>query len=159
MEEFWLNLKVRRIVSVMHKEYKIEPKNSSVNGAPGTHYDWSKFDWDQKAEYDFGDSRYSTESEYIPKEKRGQLIGVQKAPKVFVDGNSDSFGEYLHVPYDWAEDATVYRVYFKSAVGKKFAGKTIKAVRAIKKDDGWYWQIEFEDTPTKKHHNKAKANG
>ena len=82
--------------------------------------DWNNFDWEQKTEYDFGDSRYSTESEFVPDELKGQLIGIKKAPPPFVDGNIESYHyQYLHVPYRWEEDATIYRIYPKWDVGDR----------------------------------------
>ena len=82
--------------------------------------DWTNFDWEQKTEYDFGDSRYSKESEFVPDEVKGQLIGVKKAPAVRVDGNvPESHYQYLHVPYRWEEDGTVFRIYPKWDVGDR----------------------------------------
>ena len=92
----------------------VVPHNSVVG--EGT-VDWSNFDWNSETSFDFGDSRYSTDSEYVPDELKGQLMGVQKAPAVFVD---DSFGlHYLHVPYRWSEDATIYRIYPRYEVGDR----------------------------------------
>jgi hypothetical protein len=97
----------------------ITPHNSTVNGDPGTRYDWSKFDWGQETEHDFGDLRYSTDSEFVPDELKGQLIGIQKAPKPYSDGKAKEYYEYLHVPYNWREDAKVFRVRPKLEVGDR----------------------------------------
>lgn len=76
--------------------------------------DWSKFDWDGKTEFDFGDSRYSTESEFVPAKLKGQLIGVKKAPLPLIDGDAKKYHyQYLHVPWNWGEDATIFRIYPK----------------------------------------------
>lgn len=85
--------------------------------------DWSNFDWEQKTEFDFGDSRYSTESEYVPDELKGQLIGIKKAPAVFVDGYADEYypyeHQYLHVPWNWKENGTIFRIYSRYEVGDR----------------------------------------
>jgi hypothetical protein len=129
-----------------HKDYKINEHNSTVNGDAGRNYDWSKFDWNQSEQYDFGDDRYSTESEFVPDNLKGQLIGVQKAPKVFVDGFLIAPNcQYLHVPYKWAEQATIYRVRPNDSMysGKIYRGHLILKQTAIKKKDGWYWRLYF----------------
>jgi len=131
----------------MKKDYKINEHNSTVNGSPGRDYDWFKFDWEQKEEHDFCNSRYSTKSEYVPDELKGQLIGIQKAPKVFVDGFLIAkHCQYLHVPYRWAEQGTVYRVRPNDSMyaGEVYRGRTIIKQIAIKKPDGWYWRLKFE---------------
>ena len=80
--------------------------------------DWSNFCWDGSETFDFGDSRYSTESEYVPDELKGQLIGIRSAPLPFVDGSLEKY-QYLHAPYRWADDATVFRIYPKWDVGDR----------------------------------------
>jgi len=85
--------------------------------------DWSTFCWDGSEEFNFGDSRYSTESEYVPDEMKGQLIGIKKAPLPLVDGQANEYypyeHQYLHVPYRWKENATIYRIYPKWKVGDR----------------------------------------
>lgn len=130
----------------MFKDYKICSKNSTVCGYPGRDYDWSKFDWEEKTTYDFGDSRYDKECEDA--KYRGKLIGIKTAPKVFIDDCSVFIGQgcqYLHVPYAWNEQATIYRVRPNESMyaGKIYRGRLIKKQTAIKKDDGWHWRLEF----------------
>jgi len=130
-----------------YKDYKVNQHNSTVLGYPGREFDWTKFDWNQSEEYDFGDSRYSKDSEFVPAELKGQLIGAKKAPEVFVDGFLIAPGcQYLHVPYKWAEQATVYRVRPNDSMyaGQVYRGHKIAKQTAIKKKDGWYWRLYFE---------------
>ena len=131
----------------MITEYKINKHNSTVCGYPGREFDWFKFDWNSQTEHNFGDMRYSATSEFIPKNERGELIGIQKAPAVHVDNCliADNC-EYLHVTYKWAEQATVYRVRPNESMyaGELYRGHIVKTQRAIKKDDGWYWQLDKE---------------
>jgi len=79
--------------------------------------DWSKFDWDGKDTFDFGESCYSTESEYVPDELKGQKIGIKNAPLPLVDGKANKYypyeHQYLHVAWNWSEDATIFRIYPK----------------------------------------------
>jgi hypothetical protein len=130
-----------------YKDYKINSRNSTVCGYVGRNYDWSKFDWNQETSHDFGDMRYSTTSEFVDKKSRGQLIGIVKAPPVFVDnGLIDKGNEYLHVPYEWVNMGTIYRVRPNESMraGEKYRGKIVKETKAIKKDDGWYWRVIWE---------------
>ena len=128
------------------KDYKVNKHNSTVNGSPGRDYDWDKFDWNQETEHDFGDSRYSTDSEYVPDELKGQLIGIKKAPEVYTDGFFIAkHCQYLHVPYNYAYDATIYRVRPNDTMytGEIYRGKLITKQEAILKEDGWYWRLHF----------------
>ena len=130
----------------MKKLYKIDEHNSTVCGYPGRDFDWSKFDWDSQTECDFGDMRYSTDSEFIPDEDKGQLIGKKKAPKVFVDDCLIAKNcQYLHVPYNWAENGTIYRVRPNPTMyaGETYRGHKILRQRAIKCKGIWYWEVEF----------------
>jgi len=81
--------------------------------------DWSRFCWDGSETFDFGDARYSTESEYVPDELKGQLIGVQNAPLPWVDHSCGDHYQYLHVPYRYADNATIFRIYPKWDVGDR----------------------------------------
>ena len=131
----------------MIREYKVNKHNSTVCGYAGRTFDWSKFDWDSKTAYDFGDMRYSKESEFVKKELRGKLIGIQKAPEVFTDnGFIGEHNEYLHVPYNWAEYGTIYRVRPNESMraGKIYRGHLVTSLKAVKKPDGWYWQLHGE---------------
>jgi hypothetical protein len=132
-----------------YKDYKVNSHNSTVCGYAGRGFDWSKFDWNQETSHDFDNQRYSKTSEFVPKESRGQLIGIQKAPAVFIDtGFIGAKNEYLHVPYNYIEDGTIYRVRPNESMqaGEMYRGKIVKRTKAIKKDDGWYWRIIWEDT-------------
>ncbi len=125
----------------MIKEYKINQHNSTVCGYPGRDFDWSKFDWDSRTTYDFGDTKYTGGK------LKGQRMGVVKAPEVYPDDLFIGEGnQYLHVPYAWNEQATVYRVRPNELMrsGETYRGRLVKHTKAIKKDDGWYWQLEFD---------------
>ncbi len=131
----------------MIKEYKVNKHNSTVNGDEGRHYDWSKFDWNSETYYDFGDSCYSMKCDDVS--LRGKKMGIQKAPKVWVDNGFIAPNcQYLHVPYAWDEDATIYRVRPNESMyaGKVYRGHLIKKQTATIKSDGcWYWVLELED--------------
>lgn len=135
-------------VEDMIREYKINQRNSTVCGYPGRTFDWSKFDWDGKTQHDFGKMRYYDGSE-VQKELRGKLLGVQTAPIAWVDKSEFKKGhwDYLHVPYDWAAYGTIYRVRANDCMypGERYRGHIVKELRAVKHDDGWYWQLEFEE--------------
>lgn len=130
----------------MIKEYEVSSHNSTVLGYPGRDFDWSKFDWNQETEHDFGDMRYSKESEYVSDELKGQLIGIQKAPAVYTDdGFIAANCQYLHVPYNWAEQATIYRVRPNESMraGGVYRGHLIEKQSALKIKGVWYWTLEF----------------
>lgn len=81
----------------------ITPHNSTVNGYPGQQYDWSKFDW---------------KGEALLSEKLS--VGItfdRKAPAPWTDGDSKKYYQYIHVPYDWPKQGTIYRVRPKWEVG------------------------------------------
>lgn len=129
------------------KLYKINSHNSTVCGYPGRDFDWSKFDWEQKTSHDSGNMRYSIDSEFIPKEQRGQLIGITKAPEVHTDNFFIGKNcQYLHVPYDWEENGTIYRVRpnHSMCAGQVYRGKLIKKQTAVKIKDTWYWKLFFD---------------
>jgi len=116
----------------MIKQYKINQRNSTVCGYPGRNFDWSLFDWDGRADY------------------ISKLKGLKdmKAPLPFVD---DYFigenCEYLHVPYDFAEHGTIYRVRPNDSMcaGETYRGHLVRSQKAIKKDDGWYWELDLAE--------------
>lgn len=116
---------------LMIKEYKINKSNSTVCGYPGRNFDWEKFDWEGKATYISIFNNHDDMQAPLPWIDDG-LIG---------EGN-----QYLHVPYDFAEHGTIYRVRPNDSMwaGEVYRGKLVKQTRAVKKDDGWYWQLEFE---------------
>ena len=130
----------------MKGEYKVSKHNSTVCGYPGRDFDWSNFDWKQKTVHDFGDMRYSNESEYIPDELKGKRIGIKRAPQVFKDDCLIASNcEYLHVPYNWAENGTVFRVRPNDSMyaGEIYRGHLVKSVNVVEKEDGWYWVLEL----------------
>ena len=115
------------------REYKIGPRNSTVSGYPGRGYDWSKFCWDGSEIYldDCGHSDH-------PKEER-------KPPLPYVDGCFIAeHCQYLHVPYDWAKNCTIYRVRPNESMwaGRIFRGLRVERQTTVKKEDGWYWILE-----------------
>ena len=117
----------------MIKLYKISQHNSTVCGYPGRDFDWTKFDWEGKSIY---------KSIF----KGGKDT---KAPLPCVDdGLIAPDCQYLHVPYDWKEHGTIYRVRPNDTMyaGETYRGYLIKAQRAVKKPDGcWYWELEFDE--------------
>lgn len=117
----------------MKREYKITKHNSTVCGYPGRDFDWSKFCWDGKASH----------------VDRCHVQGCKhchtyKAPLPWVDGEADH-GEYLHVPYNYEDDCTIYRVRANDTmyVEATYRGQKVKSLKVVKKDDGWYWVLEF----------------
>ena len=132
----------------MTKKYQIiNKRNSTVCGYPGRDFDWSKFDWEQKTTHDFGDMRYSTESEFIKPSLRGELIGIKKAPAVYVDDGLIALDcQYLHVPYNWNEEATIYRVRPNHSMYARqmYRGRQIIKQTAVKRKGVWYWVLEYE---------------
>ena len=111
---------------------RISPKNSTVNGDPGRLYDWSKFCWDGTAVY--------VEGCGVPCHPTTE----RKAPLPFKDGKPES-AEYLHVPYAWASDSTIYRVWprDKWCVGETWRGKRVVRSAVEQREDGWYWVVEL----------------
>lgn len=114
----------------MKKEYKVSSFNSTVCGYPGRDFDWSKFDWEGK-----------TIHKTIFKGQKDR-----RAPKPFVDDCLIAENcQYLHVPYEWVESGTIYRVRPNHTMyaGEVYRGHLIKKQTAEKRDDGWYWILEL----------------
>ena len=114
----------------MKKAYKVDKHNSTVCGYPGRDFDWTKFDWKGEGIY------------------KSIFKGVKdmKAPQPFVDdGLIAPSCQYLHVPYNFAEEGTIYRVRPNHTMyaGEFYRGHLILKQTAEKKDDGWYWILEF----------------
>lgn len=117
----------------MKTYYKVNKSNSTVCGYPGRDFDWSKFCWD-------GSEVYIDICGHLghPKE-------LLKAPEVYKDnGLIEPNSEYLHVPYAWSEQCTIYRVRpnTKMRAGNSYKRHLIIKQEAIKKEDGWYWCLE-----------------
>jgi hypothetical protein len=123
----------------MIKEYKVSKHNSTVCSLPGRDFDWSKFDWEGKAIYDKLKHNWA-----LIEEKPGIR---RKAPLPYTDNCLIAPNcEYLHVPFNWPKSCTIYRVRPNESMyaGETYRGHLVKAVKAIKKADGWYWQVELE---------------
>ena len=111
------------------REYKISSRNSTVLGYPGREFDWSKFCWDGS----------EIHRSIFRKQKD------MKAPLPWIDDGLIGEGnQYLHIPYNWKEAGTIYRVRPNESMraGEIYRGKLVKQTKAIKKDDGWYWLLE-----------------
>lgn len=81
----------------------ITPRNSII----GEGGDWSKFCWDSSEIYT--DRCFEQNCDHKHE---------HKAPLPWVDhGFGD--GWYLHVPYRWKEESTIYRIYSKYSVGDR----------------------------------------
>ena len=120
----------------MIEEYKIGPRNSTVLGYPGRGFDWSRFCWD-------GSEVFRDVCGHL-----GHPVEVMKAPLPFVDSFFIADGcQYLHVPYNWARDATVFRVRPNESMyaGKVYQGHLVKRQTVVKREDGWYWRLEMKD--------------
>jgi hypothetical protein len=119
----------------MIKEYIITEHNSTVNGLPGRRFKWAKFCWNGKETYI---DRYRI-LDGMPSRLR--------APLPLVDNYLIAKGcEYLHVPYNWKKDCTIYRVRPNVSMyaGRVYRKHLILAVKAIKRDNRWYWSLELE---------------
>lgn len=115
----------------MKTDYRVNKHNSTVLGYPGREFDWSKFDWEGKSIH------------------KGIFKGEEdrKAPLPFADdGLIAPNCQYLHVPYKWAEEGTIYRVRPNRSMyaGEVYRGHKIIRQTAIKKSGIWYWRLKFE---------------
>jgi len=116
----------------MRKLYRVNEHNSTICGYPGRDFDWEKFDWEGKSVH------------------KAIFKGDKdlKAPKPFVDdGLIAPNCQYLHVPYNWAESSTVYRVRPNDSMyaGEIYRGHLIKRQTAFKRNGIWYWRLEFSN--------------
>lgn len=129
----------------MKKYYEITKHNSTLCGYPARNFDWDKLCWDRS-------HRIKEEHRYMWRGSKKGCMAYQvahfgyRAPKVYKDnfliaGNC----EYLHVPYDWAESGTIYRVRPNESMyaGNIYWGKLIKSQSAIKRGKKWYWVLEI----------------
>jgi len=112
----------------MIKEYKVESKNSTVCGYPGRQFHWEKFGWKGEAVYQ-GKEHYKS-----PKPRVDNLLIAENC-------------QYLHVPYNFEEHGTIYRVRpnLSMRAGRKYRGRKIIRQTAVEKEDGWYWVLELKD--------------
>ena len=120
----------------MIKEYKISKHNSTVCGYPGRDFDWSNFCWDG--------SEVHVMQCFEPNCAHKHST---KAPLPYVDNGFIAENcEYLHIPYNWGENGTIFRVRPNESMyaGETYRGHLVKSVKAIKKTDDWYWVLELE---------------
>jgi len=118
----------------MIKRYKINRHNSTVCGYPGRYYEWSKFDWEGKAIH-------------IDKCFRCDHQHEDKAPLPYVDACLIAENcQYLHVPYDWENDSTIFRVRPNPTMyaGEVYRGYKVIRQRVVKIDGAWYWELECD---------------
>lgn len=109
----------------------ITKHNSTVCGYPGRQFHWDKFDWEGKS--------------FHKAICRGDKD--RKAPLPWVDdGLIAQNCQYLHVPYNWQESGTIYRVRPNPTMyaGEVYRGKLIKKQTAVKRKGVWYWVLDFE---------------
>ena len=115
----------------MKKEYKINKHNSTVCGYPGRDFDWSKFDWEGQQVF----------------KSIFKVIDDWRAPEPWVDDGLIGEGnQYLHVPYDFEENGTIYRVRPNESMraGEIYRCHLILSQKAVKKEDGWYWVLDLK---------------
>jgi len=101
---------------------RIISKSNSFFGVDGA--DWNKLCWD-------GSEVINAENRYLwDNGERGSIASEiarngYHAPLPYVDNSiSPEYGydytwHYLHVPYDWAESGTIYRVYPRFKIGEQ----------------------------------------
>lgn len=119
----------------MKKYYEINSHNSTVLGYPGREFDWSKFCWDGSEVY--LDKCLHSDCQHTHEDK---------APLPFIDDFLIATNcQYLHVPYDYVEVCTIYRVRPNPTMeaGQIYRGKLIKRQTAVKRNGTWYWVLEF----------------
>ncbi len=115
----------------MKRRYEINKHNSTVCGYPGRDFDWTKFCWDR-----------SETHKIIRKGARDW-----KAPLPYVDkGFIGEGSEYLHVPYNFTEEGTIYRVRPNESMRARqvYRGHKIIRQRAVQDGGKWYWELEFD---------------
>lgn len=119
---------------MLKREYPINARNSTVCGYPGRGFDWAKFCWDGSAIYIDGCGHAGH-----PKQEL-------KAPLPWVDdGLIEPNCQYLHVPYEWAEDCTIYRVRPNETMraGSVWRGHLVSKQTTIQKGGIWFWVLEL----------------
>lgn len=98
----------RLILDLMKTQTRrvVTPSTSEVGEGK---VDWSKFCWDGS-------------QIYLDTCRHGH-IEEHKAPLPFIDGRANEHypyeHQYLHVPYNWREDMTIYRIYPRWKVGDR----------------------------------------
>ena len=113
------------------RRYPVAGRNSTVCGGPGREYDWSKFCWDGSQTCRF----------------HGRVL---RAPKPFVDDRLIAkHCQYLHVPYDFAEEGTIYRVRPNESMwaGRTYRGILVARQTAELVGGVWCWVLYAERRP------------
>ena len=114
--------------------YEVSPRNSTVNGYPGRRFDWTKFCWDGTAVH-----RRPSDNPWRP-------IEEIKAPLPYTDNYLiKARCQYLHVPYDWAENCMIYRVRPNDSMwsGAVYRGHLINEQGVALRAGHWYWQLDL----------------
>ena len=118
---------------------EITPENGMPCGYDGKGFDWSKFDWEGKEVYI--DKCYHRGCDHRHE--------FQACP-AYVDGKGTNL-EYLHVPYDYAKQGIVYRIWSVWDVGnevrvnnKRKLRIAIEAIKAEQVDGKWAWVICYK---------------
>lgn len=115
----------------------ITPENGMPCGYDGKGYDWSKFDWEGK-------------TVHVDKCWRCDHKHEDKAHPAYIDHSIPDY-EYLHVPYAWAEQGTVYRIWPVWELGDKVRVNRkaklmieVQAIKAKQVDGKWAWVIGYK---------------
>ena len=117
------------------RAYRITALNSTVNGSPGRHFDWALFCWDGSAIH--------VERCFIPEHPVREV----RAPLPFKDGYLIAqHCQYLHVPYRWEEDQTIYRIRPSDQMwaGNTYHGHYVAQQTAELLDGVWHWVLHRE---------------
>ena len=118
------------------RRYRIGPRNSTVNGRPGREFDWTLACWDGSAVYTWAS-------------RKGD-----RAPRPYVDDFLiASHCQYLHVPWNYAAQGTIYRVRPNESMQAGHTYQSLRVVeqRAVKLADGWYWELRGEKVAQEGH--------
>jgi len=116
----------------MIKRYPVNQHNSTVCGYPGRDFDWTKFCWDGS---DICKAIYKGRKDI-------------KAPLPFADDCGffiEPNNQYLHVPFNFTEDSTIYRVRPNDSMlaGEIYRGHKILNQKAVQENGIWYWELEW----------------
>jgi hypothetical protein len=101
--------------------------------------EWDKHNWDTE--------QLHKPEVYLPYDFKWLSI-ERKAPEVFVDDGWNNGWDYFHVPYDWDDNETTYRVYPIWELNKKYRtilhkSVVIKSVKAYKENNKWFWTVSL----------------
>ena len=108
----------------MKKRYEINKHNSTVCGYPGRGFDWTLFDWNGETLHE----------------------GIGASLPWVDDGLIGKGSQYLHVPYEWTNLGTIYRVRPNESMraGETYRGHKVIRQRAVQDGGKWYWELEFD---------------